>query len=212
MFTNYQNVPSTYQPNNLTINFPQYTVESKLVAAERGKPFEEYNVKGELEGFFWRYGETLNLEFNLDGEIVVENDAIILTGKGTTPDIYTKGYIGQRLYNVSDLTSFTCTSIINGNYIWEKDTNLTYPEIGESVYVSAEDYLKDKIVEVTLYNFRFEPIYSTKFDGTTSVILTIDKELSSKLTRGIYYCSINVYNETVNMMVFEPTDCKLLVK
>ena len=68
MFYNYQNISDAYTPNNLINAFPSYTKDSKLVSKEMSKPFEEYNTKGELTGYFWRYGETLNLEFNLGKE------------------------------------------------------------------------------------------------------------------------------------------------
>ena len=213
MFLNYQNIADNYVPNNLINAFPLRTVDSKLNPIDGSKPYEEYNVKGELEGYFWRYGDTLNLEFSLDGEVTLEGDAIIVNGVGQKPTLNTVGKVGQRLYNVSDFTSFTCIAVTSGKYIWQEDETFTYPSGAErKVYVSASDYLSDKKVEVTIYNFRLEPICQKVYPGSTTIVFPIDKELSESMPKGIYYCSLRVFTETTSMTAFEPTDCKLLVK
>lgn len=211
MFLNYQNIANNY-PNNLVCSFPcvgkSYT---KLDPVKASKPYEEYNSKGELIGYFWRYGETLNLEFNIDGEITVEDNAIVLTSKDAVPSPNT-GALGLRAYNVYDKRSWTCTAISKGEFVWTIDEVFSYPENGTSVYVTASDYMEDKHVEVCIYNFRMEPIHKEVFSGTTQVILRITKDLSEKLTRGIYYCSLRVFDEHINMPLFDSNDCTLLVK
>ena len=213
MFLNYQNIADNYVPNNLINAFPLKVKDSKLNPIDSSKPYEEYNVQGELEGYFWRYGDTLNLEFNLDGEITLEGDAIVTSSTGVYPTTNTVGKIGQRFYNVNDFVSFTCVSSMGGRYLWEKDTVFTYPSGAErTVYVSASDYLKDKQIEVTIYNFRLEPICKKLYGGSTTIVFQIDKELSDIMVKGIYYCSVRVVSDTTSATVFEPTDCKLLVK
>ena len=213
MFLNYQNIADNYMPNNLINAFPLKVKDSKLNPTDASKPYEEYNTKGELDGYFWRYGDTLNLEFNLDGEITLEGDAIIVSNKGGCPTTYTVGKVGQRYYNVADFTSYTCVSSLGGRYLWSKDETFTYPSSAErTVYVSASDYLADKNVEVTIYNFRLEPICKKIYKGVPTIVFPIDVELSSALVKGIYYCSLRVFSATMSATVFEPTDCKLLVK
>ena len=211
MFTNYQEIAHMYPTNNLVCRFPVDKSYTKICPVEASKPYEEYNAKGELVGYFWRYGETLNLEFNIDGEIVVEDSALILTVKGEVPS-ETEGALLLRAYNVVDMISWTCTNIVDGKFVWTPDSEFTYSDQGKSVYVSTEDYLKDKNVEVTLYNFRQEVIYTQIFEGTPKIILPITPELSKTLLRGIYYCSLTVYNDSVNLPIFTSSDCVLLVK
>lgn len=212
MFLNYQNIANNYMPNNLTCSFPVGKSYTKLDPIQASKPYEEYNTKGELIGYFWRYGETLNLEFNIDGEITIEDDAIILTASGEVPS-KTTGKVMQRAYNVVDLRSWTCMIVdADGNSDWKEDDDFTYSETGKSVYLSAADFLKDKKVDISLYNFRHEPIHTEVFDGTTKVIFNITPELSKKLIRGIYYCSLTVFNDEVNLPIFTNSDCTLLVK
>lgn len=214
MFLNYNNIDENYKPNNLTCSFPVGKSYTKLDPLEVSKPYEEYNTQGELIGYFWRYGETLNLEFNIDGEITVESDAIIFTNAGVFPDETTIGKVNQRAYNIIDLRSWTCTSVINDTtYIWEEDLEFEYDETSsKSIYVPAQYYLEDKFIELTIYNFRFEAIYKESIKAGTSVVFQIDSNLSKKLVKGIYYCSLVVYDNNTNKKIFSPDDCVLVVK
>lgn len=211
MFLNYHNISDNYKPNNLICTFPVGKSYTKLDPVQASKPYEEYDSRGNLIGYFWHYGETLNLEFNIDGEITVEDGAMILTSKGSTPSPL-EGALMQRAYNIADKRSWTCTDIVDNTFVWTEDAEFTYDESGKSVYVTAADYMKDKQVDVTLYNFRMEPIHSETFDGNTKIIFPITTELSKKLVKGIYYCSLTVFNDSVNLPIFSSADCTLLVK
>lgn len=214
MFLNYHNIADNYKPNNLVRSFPVGKSYTKLDPLKCSKPYEEYNVKGELIGYFWHYGETINLEFNIDGEITVESDAIIFTNRGDFPDVNTQGKVNQRAYNIVDLISWTCTNVIEDNYyVWEQDLEFEYDECSStSIYVPAQEYLLGKYVELTLYNFRMEPIYQESTKAGTSVLFEIDQELSAKMVKGIYYCSLSVYNSDMRKTIFTAKDCTLLVK
>ena len=213
MFLNYQNLAENYMPNNLVKAFPQHQIDTKLDPLEASKPYEDYNTKGELTGYFWRYGETLNLEFNIDGEITVEPEAIVYTTTGIVPTEWTMGRVGQTAYNVVDLRSWKCYGIVDKKYYWQEDDEFTYPlNTDRSIYVSAEDYLKGKFVEVTLYNFRREPVCKKVYPATQRVIFAIDKELSARLPRSVYYCSVVVFNNEMSVTIFDQNDCQLVVK
>lgn len=212
MFVNYQTLDN-YTPNNLVCSFPVGKSYTKLAPVQASKPYEEYNAKGELIGYFWRYGDTLNLEFNIDGEITLESDAIVYVDCNDGPTITTEGFLCQRAYNLTDFRSWTCTKIIEGNYIWEEDSEFIYDEnAGEKVYVSAEDFLSDKQIEIQLYNFRLEPIFRKVFEGSTKVIFPITTEISEIMKRGIYYCSLTVFNSEMKQSIFDNRDCTLVVK
>lgn len=213
MFLNYQNIAKNYVPNNLINAFPSKMNSSKLDPLDASKPFEEYNAKGELTGYFWRQGETLNLEFNIDGEITLEADAILLTAHGQAPTTQTMGKVGQKAYNIVDLKSWRCVAVSAMQFIWKEDAEFTYPlNSDRSVYISAADYLRDKEVEVTLYNFRMEPICKKVFAASPTIVFAIDRELSAVLPKGIYHCSVTVFNKDVCYTVFDANDCDLLVK
>ena len=113
------------------------------------------------------------------------------------------------------MRTWICTSadIVNNEYSWtEIPFEHDLAQCSESIYVSASDYLSDKQLELKLLNFRLEPIYSQVFSGTSKLVFTVDKELAAKLRKGIYYCSLAVVTDTIKTVVFEATDCKLLIK
>ena len=213
MFLNYHSISDNYTPNNLFKAFPIDGPCSKFMPFEGSKPYEEYDAKGELEGYYWRYGDTLNLEFCIDGEIRVEDNALVLKTVGEVPSIYTKGYVGQRCYNIRDLLSWTCVGISGRTYIWEQDANFTYPLEGKnSIYVSADEYIKGKSAAVTIYNFRMEPVYRYEVMAVTPLIMPITKDISLTMPKGIYYCSLEISGEDFHQTIFSPQDCKLIVK
>ncbi len=216
MFTNYQTeLLNVYQPNNLMNTFHTPVSNSKLNPVDASKPFEEYDAKGKHVGYFWRQGETLNLEFSLEGEITVECDAFVRSTKGEEPGTLMAQRPGQKYYNIADMRSWYCYFDRNRT-VWVEEEEFTYPETGselQHVYMPAAEYLKDKSVVVTLFNFRMEPIH-TWFPQVkdSRIVCTVDKELSSTITRGVYYCSVVVENTQVRFTLFDTHDCILVVK
>lgn len=214
MFTNYQNLSDYYVPNNLSkyICTPtSYT--SKLDPTEASKPYELYDAKGNLEGYYWYKGDQVVLDFSIDGEITVECNALIFTTPGEEPNLHTEARLGQMAYNVIDFKSWKCVAYFKDMYVWELQPEFVYPLGGDkSVFIDASDYMKDKVLTFTIYNFRLEPIYNKNFEGTSSFKMYINKELSDSLNKGIYYCSLEVSGKDSHQMVFAPEDCKLLVK
>lgn len=81
-------------------------------------------------------------------------------------------------------------------------------------YITAEDFMQDKIVKVELFNFRRELIETKTFAGSTTIVFPIDEELSKRLVKGTYYCSLTVLGNLtpVNKTLYYQDDCTLLVK
>lgn len=213
MFTNYQNLSEYYIPNNLSKSLTTPKSYTKLDPVEASKPYELYNAKGELEGYYWYYGNQLNLEFSIDGEITVESTAIILTAAGAEPGLITPARLGQKVYNIFDLKSWTCIGYENQYFIWQLDSEFIYPINGErAIYVEASNYLANKKLDFSIYDFRYNQIYNKQVSGTTSLIIPIDSELSAKMVKGVYYCSLEIVSADSRETLFSPADCKLLVK
>ena len=68
MFMNYENVPSSYIPNNITPCKSDLTIKKK--------PLEEYDASGALIGYSWYYGDQVVLEFNTTGNVVYDEGYI----------------------------------------------------------------------------------------------------------------------------------------
>ena len=54
MFNNYKNIPDSYVPNNINPP-PYYNPTVKF-------PLEEYDLRGNLIGFSWKYMDTILLK------------------------------------------------------------------------------------------------------------------------------------------------------
>lgn len=149
MFTNYNNTPSSYVPNN--------TTEVSLGSVRVKKPLEELDANGNLVCYSWNQGDTINLGFNITGNIQYDDS---------------------------------------------------------SAYEDAATYLSGKTMQLNLYNFRYEVIYTATIDASTTPVFTIDKTLSASLVSGIYYCSLTIIDTTnnINTTVFNVTDGKLRVR
>ena len=96
MFTNYENLANNYSPNNICSGPPKcHPDEQKLNPCNPNKPYSEYNIEGELVGYFWYYGDAVDLEFNIDGQVTYEgNDSYV-----TAEDFLKDKQIVIRLFN-----------------------------------------------------------------------------------------------------------------
>lgn len=218
MFTSYECLEKTYvTPNNIK---PEKSCEqeSNITSCRPRKPYEDCNVKGELTGYWWNYGDTINLDFHITGDIVVEDDAIVYTAINDKPTEETIGVAGQKAYNITDLKSWTC-DIIDNVCIWVEDEEFTNPEAGSrNIYVSAEEYVKNRYITFTLYNFRMEEIDKQTFEGATDIIYEINEELSNKLVKGVYYGKLTLWEKNIEntpkliFTLFDSTSCTFTVK
>lgn len=155
MFSNYQNLSENYIPNNLSQQLTKPCSYTKLDTCDLTRPYELYNAKNELEGYYWYYGNNINLEFNIEGDI----NEIKLDG-----------------------------------------------------FIDLQDYLKDKVATLNIYNFRNEALYQKTIQANNTVVFEIDPEASKKLVKGVYTCELLVANSKVSHTVFGIDDCTFLVK
>lgn len=213
MFTNYQNLAQDYIPNNLAAYHTKPCSYTKLDPQAASKPYELYDAKGNLEGYYWYEGNQIVLDFSIDGEITIESNALILSVANQVPSNRTEGRLGQQIYNIIDKRSWTCTAYAGLDFVWTENDEFIHPlDKGVPVFIDAADYLKDKSLRFNLYNFRMDVIHTISNSGTNKFKIFIDNDLAKKLVRGIYYCSLEVISKDGTETLFAPTDCKLLVK
>lgn len=198
MFMNYNYINDTTIPNNNP---------KQSQSCNYREPFANYNAKDELIGYYWYYGNTVVLTFNISGEVIVENTAIVYKVSGQEPDESTIGEIDQKAYNVVDLKAWVCTAIENDKYTWT-EVDFESIETGKSVYITAKDYLQDKKIKIQLYDFQHQPIRdadgkfiestSRVFKGDSIINFSIDSDLANQLSKGVYYCEVLVFDQNDN--------------
>ena len=187
MFTGYDTLQSNYIPNNLP-NCPSKS--SKLDPIYPNKPYVDYDAFGNVQGYWWYYGDTVNLEFNISGEAVYEGIPEIID----EPEI-----IGE--------TNTSPNAI--GNYINVSDF-LSDKEILIQLYNFRQEELviDKKIIQKT---FGIEQLIQNS-DGSVSLVFEIDDQLSKDLVRGIYFISLKVIAKGLQDTLFQQSDAILTVK
>lgn len=116
MFDRYENILDEYIPNNIKPNdnlscaYPT----KKLEPCRPILPYEEYDTKGNLVGYFWHYCDLVNLEFNIDGETTLLDELIyspaseFLIGKKATITIldFRNNIVVEKIFDAQDKIIF----------------------------------------------------------------------------------------------------------
>ena len=119
------------------------------------------------------------------------------------------------LYNAKgELEGYTWYEgmVLNLEFNIEGELTLDGKDDYEDIYITVDDYIKDKSFIFNLFNFRYEVIYEKVLPGSTKLIIPIDQKLSEMLKKGIYYCTLKCTGEESVEILFDKADCKFLVK
>lgn len=124
MFDKYNEVG--YVPNNLS-------APSSCHFAPRipGKPFEDINFAGELVGYYWYYGDTLKLEFIIDGEVIDDSGNYIKASDYFSDTTFSNKSVKFRLFD------FRHEEIYSKEFT-EVDTNVITIDIDQELSNSLE--------------------------------------------------------------------------
>ena len=212
MFTGYDDLAKNYIPSNLnTVIKPPQTCTSN-------KPYEEVDELGNIISYWWYQGNTVDIVLDFSGEITLTNDIIVYTVSEEGPESTTIGQIDQYAYNIIDNIWWKCSTIVDDEYTWTQleeapeDLNITEDNY-KSIYISIKDYLKDKQIQVRLYNFRWEQIDMQTFNGSSSITYSIDQTLADSLPKGIYHLSVVIQEKDVlTKTVYENPDIVCMIK
>lgn len=187
MFTTYDTIDPNYIPDNTS---PK--ISDEYTTIEETLPRMVYDLKGRFIGYSWNYGDTFDFDIDVNEAITVREDSIIYTKSNQCPNENTPAlYSGHQAYNIVDSKSWTCVGKSNGVYIWVEDDTLTYPIDGDKSVTLNTD-MTDSTIQVDIFNFRWEPIHSFTTNGSGTISCKFDTEVSNKLLRGAYYCTVKV--------------------
>ena len=188
MFDNYNNIDPNYIPNNTTCK------EITYIEIDNSNPKKAYDAKGRFVGYTWQQGDTFDLLLSIDLSIKVNSD-IIFTESGAAPAINTVAEIGQQAYNIKDIKSWTCIAIdtIDNEkvYTWVEDEYFTYPSNGK-IPVKLSPDMTGKNLSLCVYNFRWNLVHEFSVSESTSLICSVDSNLTNKFIPGVYYCVMKI--------------------
>lgn len=68
MFDNFNNIKTTYQVNPYAPQYPPQKMPTQIVQNNPNKPYELIDARGVLTGYFWYYGNSVDLTWDIVGE------------------------------------------------------------------------------------------------------------------------------------------------
>ena len=68
MFDNYNNINTTFTPNPFAPQYPPQKQQQQIVQNNPNKPYEIIDARGNLTGYFWYYGNSIDLVWDIIGE------------------------------------------------------------------------------------------------------------------------------------------------
>lgn len=74
MFNSFSNIDTSCSPNGYPPKYPLLCQEEKIKSINPNKPYEVLNSDGTLKGYFWYYGNSVDLVFDIIGEITLEDN------------------------------------------------------------------------------------------------------------------------------------------
>ena len=83
MFSNYENIPTSYVPNNMTPQKPAPVVAKS--------PLTMYNAKGDFIGYTWKYGDEIILNFLISGNVIYDDSGDAQSAFYETAEQYLEG-------------------------------------------------------------------------------------------------------------------------
>lgn len=76
-----------FDSNNLTPAIPEEDT-SVLQSSSPTKPYEDYNIEGDLIGYWWYYGDAIDLQFDISGEVTFDGSEDYMTAEEFLADKY----------------------------------------------------------------------------------------------------------------------------
>ena len=147
IFSNYQNIPVDYIPDNMTEHLKLKEKSMKLVSCLVNKPYEMINIKNELIGYSWNYGDTLSLHFQLIGDFdITSNNPIYFIGDDNLPENQEKEII-----SAEEFIQGSTVDILIKNFRNEIVTNISHAEPSTDIKLDITKDFYDKLYRGIYY-------------------------------------------------------------
>lgn len=80
-------------------------------------------------------------------------------------------------------------------------------------YIAAADFLQDKFITLSFYNFRGEQILFCDYDAATTIKFDIDSIITKKFHKGVYTCKLVLWDgNAFSRTIYKQENCTLTVK
>lgn len=78
LFSDFKNVSTSFTPNNFQQRYPSMNLQNSCDSTAPNRPYEIIK-NGQLVGYFWYQGNSIDLVFDISGTITLLNEASYLT-------------------------------------------------------------------------------------------------------------------------------------
>ena len=149
MFDNYENLANNYIPSNLKPCYPPCPPKDQcscLNPAHIDKPYANYDIEGNLIGYWWYYGNTLTLQFTINGEVIIDGSNEYISAD----DFVKNKKITMNLYNFRRELIYTAfinvpDNIDDANIVsFDIDSELS-AKLVQGIYYCSLDISDDKL-------------------------------------------------------------------
>lgn len=171
MFNNFTNFSTTYSPNPFQPSYPT-SCNTQATPVNPNKPYEILSRdRSTVEGYFWYYGNSVNLIFNLEGEVTLyDTDNYI-----SVSDLINSLTLVATIYDFRSepILTFSNDPLISRNELKINNSSNNIEEIIISMDITNE--LSAKLVKGT-YNIELvaslpngynETLFSSQQNGLT---------------------------------------------
>lgn len=203
IFDNYENISSQYIPSNMNKKHKVPTNNPFLEHIGPKRPYEIINAEGELVGYWWAYGDTVDLDFELTGIVTIDGSDKYIDVEQFIKDKQIKIEIFDFRHENIHTVIYEGNNFIAQSY---KPVTVDSRTIGYYYVYENDKYeivkLPDSYQQGITY-YEKEPIH---------VILPINLTLSQEMVKGTYYCSLSIISKTLSATIFFEDSCTLEVR
>ena len=137
MFDNFTHVNTTMRPGDVSQKYPSTNApKPNFNVPQPNKPYENRSMDGTLKGYFWYYGNSIDLVFSVDGTVTLDNGyymeaADVLTGMLITFNIFDHRRVCVMQFSNSDIgmpLKYTSTVDSEGNVVGEVTISLSHDQ------------------------------------------------------------------------------------
>lgn len=149
MFSNFTNISTTYNPNPFQPNYPQALCNCNAEASpvKLNKPYEILSPdRLTVLGYFWYYGNSVDLVFNLEGQVTLEATDNYLT----VGDLINSLTLVMTIYNFryEPIMQFSTDPLISKNQLI---VNSNGDVTGSTITASITNELSSQLVKGIYY-------------------------------------------------------------
>ena len=144
-------------------------------------------------------GNNYEIPIKIDNYILVNDSDLLYYTSGEQPTTSTEAEVGTKAYNLIDLKSWELKSITanSTSYNWEMDSTFSFPKDGSKVVEIPEEYYIGKTLNISIYNFRYELIYSSTQEAHKSFYFDLTLDLAKEYFnfKGLYFLQVDLIDE-----------------